>query len=144
RHSDLLEHLSPEQMSEDETDTEEPSKLWRIIDVSWRSDEFSQMLRRLDTIYIENFYHQKGSNPRNDDLPPKRHQSGQKGPSRGNFLPSRASPLKGLQQNCYNPVWLNSLPKWQLKKLDIKKGDYNFSIDSQDLLRTKPGNRWRY
>ncbi|KAI0324605.1 hypothetical protein GY45DRAFT_1262515 [Cubamyces sp. BRFM 1775] len=125
RHYWIFSVLEAAHMSGDETDG--PKKkhppVFRIIIANWQSQELINFLRMLDAMYREDWENPKhrramgGNPPRVRVMPP---------PGEGGKV-SGLAPV-GLPRNFYNREWLDSLPAYARKELEIIDEDYDFSI----------------
>ncbi|TFK65465.1 hypothetical protein BDN72DRAFT_900691 [Pluteus cervinus] len=132
----LKDQLRPINMSDDEAENDGPeNKRWNIISVKWRSHDLTEMLRKLDSIYFENW-----RRPFSRRIHQEYRSTTMKTP--GNIprtrIPSALSaegvaPV-GLPRNCYDDEWYNALPDWARRDLDAQENTvYDFTIDEREL-----------
>ncbi|TFK60927.1 hypothetical protein BDN72DRAFT_778829, partial [Pluteus cervinus] len=134
RHADLLQSLEPAHMSDDEFDTDAPSRQFKIINVAWRSQEFTLMLRRLDYIYTQNLLFPSSPHL----MAPFRSQFKN---TPGNVPRQRVPTNKwvdgsapyNLPYNCYDPHWLSTLTPTAFQNLRVQNLLYAFDIPEEEL-----------
>ncbi|KAI0746377.1 hypothetical protein C8Q80DRAFT_1354618 [Daedaleopsis nitida] len=134
-HMELMSLLQPVNYSDDETDAEEGRRRsrasrFRIIQCLWMSDDLRTFLRKLYDAHCDDY-----------EMSPD--SKGGRGP-RERFVrdPPDAvvgTAATGLWSNCYNPQWLASLKRHELRKLNIRKGKYDFKIREYDEIQNEAG-----
>lgn len=97
--------------SSDESDCDPNSKRIIVRERNWRSPRIKDIMKRLDDIKpkrtgLGRFI------PGNPGRPRERRENG--------LHVSQDTELRGLPENFYDPIWLNSLSPIQRKGLDIK------------------------
>ncbi|KAH9889313.1 hypothetical protein C8Q73DRAFT_653898, partial [Cubamyces lactineus] len=128
RHAVLFDRLSPDNMSDDETDR--PRNHWprtyRIIESRWQSLELKTFLRGLDALYRQGW---ERSRPRVRfaGAAPRIRIPQENGPKVDGLAPP------GLWRNCYNEEWLRGLDADRRNALSIVEEEYDFSLRREVL-----------
>ncbi|KAI0753001.1 hypothetical protein C8Q80DRAFT_1097403 [Daedaleopsis nitida] len=125
RHTVLFQKMRTANMSADESDSPDPTlpRVRRIILANWQSMELRNFLWALDAKYLSTT---------NRPTDGKRRTPGNKACVRQVCDTSRAvagvAP-PGLWINCYDPVWLENLPEWEVEQMEIINQPYDFTLD---------------
>ena len=107
----LLESLTADTMSGDETDHCHGQTRYAILRVLWRAPAATVWLKTLDLIHLSSRFDSSGRAKRGA-FPHKRVPSSR--------VEHNAEPVPGLPRNFYDPIWLQSLSEHGRRKLQIQ------------------------
>ncbi|KAJ8454816.1 hypothetical protein ONZ51_g12806 [Trametes cubensis] len=123
RHMLLFTRLSPDNMSDDETDRPpfHRPRTYRIIESRWQSLALKTFLRGLDALYRQGWDRSR-PRVRFAGAPPRVRIPQEGGPEADGLAPT------GLWRNCYDKDWLRTLDADQRNTLEVIDDDYDFSL----------------
>ncbi|KAI0742330.1 hypothetical protein C8Q80DRAFT_1107940 [Daedaleopsis nitida] len=137
-HFELIGKLSPVNHSDDDSECElegkqlrSRHKRFRIIRCEWMSDALRNFLRFLYEAHMTDW----------ETSPEKRQAGGSNPRDRYERVPPDSTvgvPAVGLWQNCYNPAWLKTLQRHEVRQLHIIKKNYCFKINDEDDSDKQP------
>lgn len=110
----ILESMSLEAMSGDESTHEMDPPLYAITVLPWRnaSEDVVSWFRTFDRLHLSTRFG-TDDRPRPGNFPHRRLPS-------SNRLEAHAPPVPGLPENFYDPVWLQTLDGFETKQLNIR------------------------
>jgi hypothetical protein len=106
----LLESLTLEAMSGDETDHVQGQVRYALTRLPWRSTAIKTWLKTLDLIHISSRFSSTGRAKRGA-FPHRRIPS--------NRIEYDATPVRGLPRNFYDPIWFRALDKHERSSLRV-------------------------
>jgi hypothetical protein len=107
----LLRSMPLEAMSGDETDHVQGQVRYAVTRLPWRSTNIRNWLKTLDLVHLSSRFSTTGRAKRGA-FPHRRTLS--------NRMEQDAAPVPGLPRNFYNPIWLGTLDKHELRALDVQ------------------------
>jgi len=116
-------------LSDDETDHESGTNLgqrsYGIVKEPWCSEELIRWLRTMDLLACGEKWDGNQVARRGNGMRLRIHSS----------LSNDRTAVRGLPENCYEPVWLNSLKPWEREVLGIKpRLDMQFTEEEQRFV----------